>query len=115
MKRAYDTRDGLYQHYNELFTASTKDFPVDHIDDLRLPFGDTWNKTKRGRDADAYYRSHHGIDTVIGHSLCGAVSLTFEQQCEKEGNNPYGVVQSETFGAPTVSGNISNPLLKRKT
>ena len=72
------------------------------------------NKTKRGRDADAYYRSHHGIDTVIGHSLGGAVSLALEKQCKKEGNNPYGIVQSKTFGAPTVSGNISNPLLKKK-
>ena len=35
LKRAYDTRDGLYQHYNILFIAGTKDFPVDHIDDLK--------------------------------------------------------------------------------
>ena len=65
LKRAYDTKDGLYQHYNKLFIAGTKDFPQDHIDDLKLPFDDTLNKTKRSRDADAYYRSHHEIDTVI--------------------------------------------------
>ena len=112
MKRAYATQDGLYQHYNKLFIAGTKNFPQDHIDDLKLPFDDTLNKTKRGRDADAYYRSHHGIDTVIGHSLGGAVSLALEKQYKKEGNNPYGIIQSKTFGAPTVSGNISNPLLK---
>ena len=35
LKRAYDTRDGLYQHYNKLFIAGTKDFPQDHIDDLK--------------------------------------------------------------------------------
>ena len=70
------------------------------------------NKTKRSRDADAYYRSHHEIDTVIGHSLGGAVSLALEKQYKKEGNNPYGIVQSKTLGSPTVSGNISNPLLK---
>ena len=75
MKRAYDTRDGLYQHYNKLFIAGTKDFPQDHIYGLKLPLDDTLDKTKRGRDADAYYRSHHEIDTVIGHSLGGAVSL----------------------------------------
>ena len=78
MKRAYGTRDGLYQHDNKLFVAGTKDFPQDHID-LKLPFGDALNKTKRGRDADAYYRSHHGIDTVIGHSLGGGVSLALEK------------------------------------
>ena len=74
LKRAYDTQDGLYQHYNKLFIAGTKDFPQDHLDDLKLPVDDTLNKTKRGRDADAYYRSHHEIDTVIGHSL-GVVFL----------------------------------------
>ena len=84
LKRAYDTKDGLYQHYNKLFIAGTKDFPQDHIDDLKLPLDDTLNKTKRGRDADAYYRSHHDIDTLIGHSLGGAVSLALEKQYKKK-------------------------------
>ena len=73
------------------------------VDDLKIPFNDTLNKTTRGRTADAYYRSHHEIDTVIGHSLGGAVSLALEQQYKKEGNNPYGIIQSKTFGSPTVS------------
>ena len=59
-----------------------------------------------------YYRSHHEIDTVIGHSLGGAVALSLEKAYKKQGDNPYGITQSKTFGAPTVSGNISNPLLK---
>ena len=83
MKRAYDIRDGLYQHYNKLFTAGTKDFPQDHIDDSKLPFDDTVNETTRGRTADAYYRSHHEIDTVIGHSFGGAVSLALEKKYKK--------------------------------
>ena len=41
LKRAYETKDGLYQHYDNLYIAGTKDFPVDHIDDLKLPFDDT--------------------------------------------------------------------------
>ena len=36
LKRAYKTKDGLYQHYNKLFIAGTKDFPQDHIDDLKI-------------------------------------------------------------------------------
>ena len=35
-KRAYETKDGLYQHYNKLSIAGTKDFPQDHIDDLKI-------------------------------------------------------------------------------
>ena len=84
LKRAYDTKDGLYQHNYKLFIAGTKDFPTDRTDDLKLPFDDTLNNTKRGRDADAYYRSHHEIDTVIGHSLGGAVSLSLEKKYKKK-------------------------------
>ena len=111
MKRAYETKDGFYQHHDKLFIAGTKD-PIDMADDLKLQFDDILNNTTRGITADAYYRSHHEIDTVIGHSLGGEVALSLEKQRKKEGNNPYGIVQSKTFGSPTVSGNISNPLLK---
>ena len=38
--------------------------------------------------------------------------MALEKQYKKEGNNPYGIVQSKTFGAPTVLGNISNPIFK---
>ena len=67
-------------------------------------------KLKRGRDANAYYRSHHEIYTVISHSLGGAVALSLEKQYKKEGDNSYGVIQSKAFGAPTVSGKIKSPL-----
>ena len=109
LKQAYESKDGLHQHYNELFIAGTRDWPSDTIDDLKLPMNDTLNKTTRGRDSDAYYRNHNEIDTVIGHSLGGAVALSLEKQYEKEGNNPYGMIQSKTFGSPTVSGNLSSP------
>ena len=115
MNRAYAAKDGLYQHYNKLFIAGTKDFPQDRTDDLKLSFDGTINKAKRGRDADMYYRSHNSeVDSVIGHSLGGAIALPLEKQYKNEGNNPYGIIQSKTFGAPTVSGNIKPPLLKRK-
>ena len=107
LKRAYETKYGLYQHYNKLFIAGAKDFPNDHMDDLTLPLNDTLNQTTRGRDADVYYRSHHEIDTVIGHSLGGAVALSLEQQYKKQYGNPYGIVQSKTFGAPIISGDVS--------
>ena len=92
LRLAYGTKDGSYQHYNKLFIAGTKDFPTDHIDDLKLQFDDTSNKTKRGRGADAYYISHHEIDTVTGHSLGAAIALPLERQYKQEVNNPYGIV-----------------------
>ena len=42
------------------------------------------------------------------HSLGGAVALSLEKQYTKEGNNPYGIVQSKTFGAPTASGSLGS-------
>ena len=54
------------------------------------------------------------IDTVIGHSLGGAIALSLQKAYKKEGNNPYGIAQSKTFGAPTVSGNIFHPFIKKK-
>ena len=105
-KNTYGAKYGLYQHYNKLFVAGTRDWPGDAIDDLKLPMNDTLNKTKRGRDSDAYYRSHREIDTVIGHYLGGAVALSLEKQYKQEGNNPYGINQYKTFGSPTVSGDF---------
>ena len=49
---------------------------------------------------------------MIGHSLGGTVSLSLERKYKKEGDNPYGIVQRKTFGAPAVSGYITSPLLK---
>ena len=40
------------------------------------------------------------------------MALSLEKQYKKQGDNPYGIIQSKTFGSPTVSGNISNPLFK---
>ena len=61
-----------------------QNFPNDHIDHFKLPFDDTLKKTKRGRDAESYHLSHHEIDTVIGHSLGGAVALSLEKQYKKK-------------------------------
>ena len=104
MKLAYETNNILFQRYTKLLIAGTKDFPTDHIDGSKLPFDDTLIQQKEV-DSDSYYRSHHEVDTVIGHSLGGAVALSLEQQYKKEGDNPSGIVQSKTFGASVVSGN----------
>ena len=42
----------------------------------------------------------------------GSVSLALEKQYKQQDGNPFGIIQSKTFGSPTVSGKISNPLLK---
>jgi len=32
--------------------------------------------------------------------------LALEKQYKKEGNNPYGIIQSKTFGAPVISTDV---------
>ena len=73
-----------------------------------MSFDDTLNEITRVRDADAYYRSHHEIDTIIGHYLGGAAALSLEKQYKQEGDNPYGIIQYKTFGSPVVSGNLGS-------
>ena len=103
LRLAYDSPDRLYHHINKLFVAGTNDWPNDHIDDLKLPYADTLNLTKRGRNAEAYYRNHmREIDTVIGHSLGGSVALSLEDKYihGKTGIPGVGIKQVKTFGAP---------------
>ena len=75
LKNADQAQKMGYISINDLLIAGTRDFSRDHIDDLKLPMNDTLNKQTRGRDADAYYRYHHEIGTIIGHSLGGPVAL----------------------------------------
>ena len=68
-KQAYDSPNRYDQHRDNFFVAGTKDFPLDHIDDLKLPWENTMTLTTRGRDVEAYYRNHMTeIDTIIGHA-----------------------------------------------
>ena len=112
LKRAYEAKYDLYQHYNKLVIAGTKDFPVDHIDDSKLQFDDTLNKLQEVEmqmlTTDLITRS-----TLLLATLGGSVALPLEKQ-GKKGNNPYGIAQSKTYGAPVISGNIKSPLLKNK-
>ena len=48
LRLAYETKYGLYQHYNKSIIAGTKD-PIDMVDDLELPLDDTLNITTRGK------------------------------------------------------------------
>jgi hypothetical protein len=102
LTKAYSSENGLYHHHNKLFIAGTKSLQ-DAWDDLKIPFGKTMDGV-RADNANAYYLANQSsIDTVIGHSLGGAIALNLEQKYGKKGDNPYGIVQSKTFGSATAS------------
>jgi hypothetical protein len=102
LTKAYEAKNGLYQHHNKLFIAGTKSLQ-DAWDDLKIPFGKTMDGV-RADNANAYYLANQSsIDTVIGHSLGGAIALNLEQKYGKKGDNPYGIIQSKTFGSATAS------------
>ena len=118
LKKAYDSPIRYYQHRNKLFVAGTWDIPQDHLDDLTIPYGNTLNVTKRGRDVEGYYRNHMTeIDTIIGHSMGGNVSLALEEKYrdDKIDIPGVGIKQVKTFGAPVVAGNLggNNQLIKK--
>jgi len=102
MTKAYSSKNGLYHHHNKLFIAGTKSLQ-DAWDDLKIPFGKTMDGV-RADNANAYYLANQSsIDTVIGHSLGGAIALNLEQKYGKSGDNPYGIIQSKTYGSATAS------------
>ena len=57
------------------------------------------------------------IELIMKQIPLQAIALEVQQHYhqkknKKEFDNLHGIIQSKTFGAPTASGNISNPLLK---
>ena len=54
------------------------------------------------------------IDTVIGHSLGGSVSLALKEKCRDDIIDipGVGIKQVKTIGAPVVAGNVGGK--KRK-
>ena len=99
-----------------MFIAGTID-PKDFVDDMKLPWENTLNLTKRGRDVELYYRNHmREIDTIIGHSLGGSVALSLEEKYrhDKIGIPGVGIKQVQTFRAPVVAANLggNNPIVK---
>ena len=118
LTRAYNSPNRFYQHRNKLFVAGSID-PVNFYDDLKLPMEDTLKLTKRGRDVEAYYKNHMAeIDTIIGHSEGGSVSLALEDKYrhDKIDLPGIGIKQVKTFSAPVVAGNIggNNQFIKNK-
>ena len=118
LNRAYDSPNRFYHYRNKLFIAGNID-PVDFYDDLKLPMDNTLKLTKRGRDVEAYYKNHMAeIDTIIGHSEGGSVSLALEDKYrhDKIDLPGIGIKQVKTFSAPVVAGNIggNNQFIKNK-
>ena len=98
LKRAYETKSGLYQHGNNLYIAGTRDFR-DVIDDSKLPFDKGARNSKRYEEVKQYLDEHPEINNLIGHSLGGAVAL----QGNKDNPNKYNIV---TYGSPAVNSSF---------
>ena len=97
LKKAYNntTDKGLYYHPDNrtLYIAGTKDIPTDVLEDALIPFHMVHHST-RYRTADHFLKYNADkVDTVIGHSLGGAVSLKLNQDYRKR-------FKTRTYGAP---------------
>ena len=104
LKKGYSntTDKGLYYHpYNRtLYIAGTKDIPTDVLEDALIPFHMVHHSI-RYRTADHFLKYNADkVDTVIGHSLGGAVSLKLNQDYRKR-------FKTRTYGAPVDSYNMN--------
>ena len=104
LKKAYNntTDKGLYYHPDNrtLYIAGTKDIPTDVLEDALIPFHMVHHST-RYRTADHFLKYNADkVDTVIGHSLGGAVSLKLNQDYRKR-------FKTRTYGAPVYSYNMN--------
>ena len=104
LKKAYNntTDKGLYYHSDNrtLYIAGTKDIPTDVLEDALIPFHMVHHST-RYRTADHFLKYNSDkVDTVIGHSLGGAVSLKLNQDYRKR-------FKTRTYGAPVYSYNMN--------
>ncbi len=104
LKKAYNntTDKGLYYHPDNrtLYIAGTKDIPTDVLEDALIPFHMVHHST-RYRTADHFLKYNSDkVDTVIGHSLGGAVSLKLNQDYRKR-------FKTRTYGAPVYSYNMN--------
>ena len=104
LKKAYNntTEKGLYYHPDNrtLYIAGTKDLPIDVLEDALIPFHMVHHST-RYRTADHFLKYNSDkVDTVVGHSLGGAVSLKLNQDYRKR-------FKTRTYGAPVYSYNMN--------
>ena len=80
--------------------AGTKDIPTDVLEVALIPFHMVHHSTGY-RNADHFLKYNADkVDTVIGHSLGGAVSLKLNQDYRKR-------FKARTYGAPVYSYNMN--------
>jgi len=93
---AYASKNRNYVYGNTLYIAGTSK-PSDLITDLTIPIKNL-NKTERYKISEKLLEQNPDVDTIIGHSLGGAIASTL---IEKYYSHPTRKVQARVYGSAT--------------
>ena len=99
LSKAYESPNKIFINNNKMYIAGTSNLQ-DVWDDLKIPFHLT-RYSKRYEDADKVLREHPEVDSLIGHSLGGAVVL----ELNKNNNEKF---DTTTYGAPVFQTDDKN-------
>jgi len=91
LRNAYNSDNKIFIDGNKMYIAGTSNLQ-DVWDDLKIPFHLT-RYSQRYKDADEELKKNNQVDTIIGHSLGGVVSL----ELNKNYNNRF---KTTTYSAP---------------
>ena len=95
LKRAYEHGD-YYTHGRTMFVAGSHT-ARDWFDDFsKVPAWGDLKGSYRYQKALEEFKNNRDIDTVVGHSLGGSVSLELQK------NYPSRIKKSRTYGAPVM-------------
>ena len=95
LKRAYEQGD-YYTHGRTMFVAGSHT-ARDWFDDFsKVPAWGDLKGSHRYQKALEEFKNNRDIDTVVGHSLGGSVSLELQK------NYPSRIKKSRTYGAPVM-------------
>ena len=93
--RAYKQGD-YYVHGRTMFVAGSHTVR-DWFDDItKVPAWGDLKESERYQKALKEFKENNAIDTVVGHSLGGSVSLELQK------NYPSRIKKSRTYGAPVM-------------
>jgi pimeloyl-ACP methyl ester carboxylesterase len=93
LSKAYDQPNKIYINNHKMYIAGTSNWQ-DVWDDLKIPFNLT-RYSQRYEDAEKLLKEHPEVDSLISHSLGGAVAL----ELNKNYPDKY---DTTTYGSPTV-------------
>ena len=96
LKRAYQQPNKIYVDGNKMYIAGTSSLGDWYDDFTKIPIWGDLKNSQRYIDAEKVLKDNPQVDSLVSHSLGGAVAL----ELDKDRNNKFKNVT--TYGAPVL-------------